>query len=72
MERIIEAERIELVINLFGSFDENVRIIEKELDVAVIGISKDSVASHKKFEEKYGKKPIVIDVVIGDGSRKLC
>ncbi|MCQ2257226.1 MAG: galactokinase [Bacteroidaceae bacterium] len=25
-----------------------------------------------KFEEKYGKKPIVIDVVIGDGSRKLC
>lgn len=26
----------------------------------------------KKFEEKYGKKPIVIDVVIGDGARKLC
>lgn len=25
-----------------------------------------------KFEEKYGKEPIVIDVVIGDGSRKLC
>jgi galactokinase len=26
----------------------------------------------EKFEAKYGKKPIVIDVVIGDGSRKLC
>ena len=26
----------------------------------------------KKFSEKYGKEPIVIDVVIGDGSRKLC
>ncbi len=26
----------------------------------------------KKFEEKYGKKPIIIDVVIGDGARKLC
>ena len=25
----------------------------------------------EKFNEKYGKKPIVIDVVIGDGSRKL-
>lgn len=25
----------------------------------------------EKFEAKYGKKPIVIDVVIGDGSRKL-
>ncbi len=24
------------------------------------------------FKEKYGKDPIVIDVVIGDGSRKLC
>ena len=26
----------------------------------------------EKFEAKYGKKPIIIDVVIGDGSRKLC
>ena len=25
-----------------------------------------------KFKEKYGKSPIVIDVVIGDSSRKLC
>ena len=36
MERHIEAEKIELVISLFGSFDENVRLIEKELDVAII------------------------------------
>jgi len=26
----------------------------------------------EKFSAKYGKKPIIIDVVIGDGSRKLC
>jgi len=26
----------------------------------------------EKFEAKYGKKPIVIPVVIGDGARKLC
>ena len=26
----------------------------------------------EKFKEKYGKAPIIIDVVIGDGSRKLC
>ena len=25
-----------------------------------------------KFNKKYGKKPIIIDVVIGDGARKLC
>ena len=26
----------------------------------------------EKFAEKYGKEPIIIDVVIGDGARKLC
>ncbi len=41
MERHIEAEKIELVISLFGSFDENVRIIEKELDVAIINRGSD-------------------------------
>ena len=25
-----------------------------------------------KFKAKYGKAPIIIDVVIGDGARKLC
>ena len=24
------------------------------------------------YKEKFGKEPVVIDVVIGDGSRKLC
>lgn len=36
MERLIEVEKMEYLINLFGSFDENVRLIEKELDVAII------------------------------------
>ncbi len=36
MERFIEVEKMELVINLFGSFDQNIRLIEKELDVAII------------------------------------
>lgn len=36
MERHIEVEKMELVVNLFGSYDENVKIIEKELDVAII------------------------------------
>ena len=36
MERFIEVEKMEPVMNLFGSFDENVRIMEKELDVAII------------------------------------
>ncbi|MBQ2614523.1 MAG: PhoH family protein [Clostridia bacterium] len=36
MERLIEVEKMELVMNLFGSFDENVKLLEKELDVAII------------------------------------
>lgn len=36
MERLIEVEKMEHLINLFGSFDENVKLIEKELDVAII------------------------------------
>ena len=36
MERFIEVEKMETVMILFGSFDENVKIIEKELDVAII------------------------------------
>ena len=31
-----------------------------------------SVGCVEKFEAKYGKKPVIIDVVIGDGARKLC
>ena len=36
MERHIECENMEILINLFGSFDENIRLIERELNVAVI------------------------------------
>lgn len=36
MERHIEIENMETVIAIFGSFDENIRLIEKSFDVAVI------------------------------------
>ncbi len=41
MERHIEVENMEILINLFGSFDENIRLIEKEFDVAVINRGSD-------------------------------
>ena len=55
MERLIEAEKIELVINLFGSFDENVRLIDKVLDVAVI---------NRGSEIKIGGEPENVDKAI--------
>ncbi len=35
-ERVINAERIEQIISVFGSFDENVKRIEQEFDVHII------------------------------------
>ncbi len=35
-ERIINVERSELISNLFGSYDENIRIIEKQYDVSIV------------------------------------
>ena len=35
-EQIISIERMEQAINVFGSFDENIRLIEAELGVSVV------------------------------------
>jgi phosphate starvation-inducible PhoH-like protein len=35
-ERIVNAERVEDVINIFGSFDENIRRIEETLSVSIV------------------------------------
>ena len=35
-ERIINAERVEDIINIFGSFDENIRRIEETLCVSIV------------------------------------
>ena len=35
-EQIIHAERMEQIINVFGSLDENIRIIEQEFGVTVL------------------------------------
>ena len=40
IEQTISIERIEDVIDIFGSFDENIKLIERELDVSVV--SRDS------------------------------
>jgi len=36
LEQIISVERMEELINLFGSFDENMKLIEKEFSVSVV------------------------------------
>lgn len=36
IERIVNAERVEDLINVFGSFDENIRRIEETINVAIV------------------------------------
>ena len=35
-EQIINVDRMEQAVSLFGSFDENIKLIEKEFNVSVI------------------------------------
>ena len=35
MEQRISIERMEQAVNIFGSFDENIRLLEKEFNVTV-------------------------------------
>ncbi len=35
-EQIINVERIEHIVNLFGSFDENIKLLEREYDVSIL------------------------------------
>ncbi len=52
MERHIDIEKMEQVINLFGSFDSNIKLVEKELDVAII---------NRGSEIKIGGEPENVD-----------
>ena len=40
IEQTVSMERVEEAVNIFGSFDENIKIIEHELGVSVV--SRDS------------------------------
>ena len=37
IEQTVSIERMEEAIDIFGSFDENIRLLEKELGIRVVG-----------------------------------
>lgn len=49
------------------TFTENIKAFDK-LGVAVLGVSKDSLVSHKKFRDKYG----LTFPLLSDADGKLC
>ena len=50
IEKTIEVERMEHVISVFGSFDQNMRIIESELGVKVLDVYKRQSFRSGRFE----------------------
>ena len=56
MEKLINAERIEQIISVFGSFDENIKKIEQAFDVHVTNRGTElKVAGEAEAAEKAGK-----------------
>ena len=56
MEKLINAERIEQIINVFGNFDENVKRIEQTFDVHVTNRGTDlKVVGEPEAAERAGK-----------------
>lgn len=58
IEQTISMERMEEAINIFGSFDENIRIIEQELKVAVVSRDGELKVSGEAEDVIYGIKAI--------------
>ena len=54
MEQRISIERMEQAVNLFGSFDENVRLIESEFSFGITTPMKFEWCERKSFAETDG------------------
>ena len=67
-EQIINVERMEDAIDLFGSFDENIRIIERELGVSVVSRDSDLKVSGEAEQVMHAVK--VIKGLLGLAGRK--
>ena len=53
MERIVNAERVEDLIAIFGSFDENIRKIEENLNVHIVNRGTDlKVSGEEEMVDK--------------------
>ena len=67
MEQTVSIERMEDAIDIFGSFDENIRLIEQELGVRVVGRDDQLKISGEDTPVAYAAK--VIQGLIGMSAR---
>ena len=67
IEQTVSIERMEEAIDIFGSFDENIRLLEKELGIRVVGRDDQLKISGDPEAVMHGKK--VIENLIGLSGR---
>ena len=58
IEHTINIERMEEAINIFGSFDENIKLIEQELGVTVLNRDSQLKVTGEAEAVMYGVKAI--------------
>ena len=65
MEQRIGIERMEEAINLFGSFDENIRLLESEFQVTVVNRGGELVISGEPENVMLAEKAVTCDAFSG-------
>ena len=60
LEHIIEVQKVEQMVNLFGSFDENVKILEKEFSVKITSNSGNIKISGDEYNVKSASKAVAL------------
>ena len=58
IEQVVNVERIEQIINLFGSFDENIKIIEKEYSVNIVNRDTELKISGDALDVMHAKQAV--------------
>lgn len=68
IEQVIEFEALEQAVSLFGSFDENIKLIEKEYDVSIISRGTDlKVVGEAEAVSKASRALNSLLILIGKG-----
>ena len=76
VDRIVNADRVEDLIAVFGSFDENIRRIEENLDVVIVNrgtdlkVTGDEEAAHKAVRTLEGLLSLASKGEVIDEQRK--
>ena len=67
IEQVVNVERIEQIINLFGSFDENIKIIEKEYSVNIVNRDTELKISGDALDVMHAKQ--AVEALLGLAAR---